>query len=189
MSYTNTESARADLLTALSAAKEPAAQWISFMELVHSLAPEVFSVGRPSKKDIERSFIGEAGFKSWREMIETPVDQGGLGWSWSTWVQWSRAWRTLEDQPVLNRAALTPAQVNRLAERVRKGDAEWPERPEDAKSLLRPPVSPEAPKTATGDAVALAEAQARVAELERALEAMKKSPLRRLLSWVTSFFR
>lgn len=130
---------RSQLLDALEDARDPSTHWQRFMALVHGLAPDVFSRGRPSADAIRDSFIGQAGFKSWREMLETPVEQGGLGWSWSAWRQWSRAWATLQEHPGIADAGLTPAQTNRLAEKCRNQDVPIPEAPEAAMELLKRP--------------------------------------------------
>lgn len=90
-------------------------QWMLFMAAVREQLPAVLSRGRPSKRDIAASPIGALGFSTWREMCEAPVEQRGLGLSWSTWRQWSRAWSVVQQHPSLERAPLTAAEVNRLA--------------------------------------------------------------------------
>lgn len=90
-------------------------QWMLFMAALREQLPAVLSRGRPSKKDIEASVIGALGFSTWREMCEAPVDQRGLGLSWSTWRQWSRAWSVVQQHPNLEGAQLTAAEVNRIA--------------------------------------------------------------------------
>jgi hypothetical protein len=140
------------ILEALSEAQDPAVHWQRFMALVHELAPNVFSPGRPSAADIEHSFIGQAGFKSWRAMVEAPRSEGGLEWSWSTWRQWSRAWAAIQASPGLD-GAFTPAQVNRVSEQCRRAGVPVPALPEGVEAILDRSTSlpsPSTPKTPQG---------------------------------------
>lgn len=102
------------LLDALGTENEPD-RWMTFMETVTELLPDVLAPGRPSTAAIQRCVIGQLGFRSWTEMVEAPVDARGLGWSWSSWKQWRRAWSAVERAPWLRQSGLTPAQVNAIA--------------------------------------------------------------------------
>lgn len=102
------------LLDALGTANEPD-RWMVFMETVTELLPDVLAPGRPSAAAIQRCMIGQLGFASWTAMIEAPVDERGLGWSWSAWKQWRRAWASVERAPWLRQSGMTPAQINALA--------------------------------------------------------------------------
>jgi flagellar biosynthesis chaperone FliJ len=104
---------RTKLLEALGTENQPG-QWMDFMEAVTRLLPEVLSVGAPSIDTIQKSAIGQLGFKSWREMIEAPQERGGLGWNFSAWKAWRRAWRRVQDYPYLRNLQLTSSEVNRL---------------------------------------------------------------------------
>lgn len=101
-------------------------QWMVFMRTVHEHLPDVLSKGRPSKSAIEASPIGALGFTSWRAMCETPVEDGGLGLSWSTWRQWSRAWAVLLQNHRLQNAPLTAAEVNRIAAEAKAAGESMP---------------------------------------------------------------
>lgn len=105
------QEARAELIDALKAAENPAA-WMIFMEVVTRLMPEVLSPGRPSAEIIQRSVIGQLGFKSWAEMIEAP---NGLAWNVSGWKAWRRAWAVVQEHPWLRAQPLTSSEVNTLA--------------------------------------------------------------------------
>lgn len=108
----------ADLVTALGSENVPN-QWMHFMATVRRHLPEVLSKGRPSRQAIEASVIGALGFSTWRELLEAPVDQGGLALSWSTWRQWSRAWAVIVERPALQGEPLTAAEVNRMASQAK----------------------------------------------------------------------
>lgn len=105
------EKARAELLSALDEADNPAA-WMGFMESVTRLLPDVLSAGRPSSDAIARSVIGQLGFKSWQEMVEAPVDANGLGWNIHTWRAWRRAWATVQANPWLMGQPFTYSEIN-----------------------------------------------------------------------------
>lgn len=120
---------RADLVTALGSENVPN-QWMRFMAMVRRHLPEVLSQGRPSRQAIEASMIGALGFSTWREMLEAPVDQGGLALSWSTWRQWSRAWAVISERPALQGEPLTAAEVNRLVSQSKDEGLAFPHDPE-----------------------------------------------------------
>lgn len=120
------KAARSDLLAALGSENNPA-QWMDFMDTVRSHLPDVLSRGRPSSDAIKKSLIGKFGFTTWRQMVEAPTDQYGLGWSWSAWRQWSRAWKIIEDHPALRNVQITAAQTNKLAELVKAENVQFPE--------------------------------------------------------------
>lgn len=101
-------------------------QWMLFMAAVRELLPAVLSRGRPTKAAIDSSPIGALGFSTWREMCEAPVEQRGLGLSWSTWRQWSRAWSVVQQHPNLEDAPLTAAEVNRIAAEAKSAGEPMP---------------------------------------------------------------
>jgi len=106
--------ARAELLSALAVADNPAA-WMVFMEAVTRLMPDVLSSGRPSTDAINSSPIGQLGFKSWQSMIEAPADAHGLAWNFHMWKAWRRAWATVLANPWLRAQAFTYSEINSLA--------------------------------------------------------------------------
>lgn len=110
----NAKSAQAELLEALGTENNPA-QWLVFMTAVTKLLPQILKAGRPSAEEINSSIIGQLQFKSWQEMLEAPVIDGGLGWNISAWKAWRRAWTTVQAHPWLLDAALTSSEVNTLA--------------------------------------------------------------------------
>lgn len=94
------ENARFELLSALQSADNPSG-WMAFMEAVTRLLPDILSSGRPSTDAIMLSPIGQLGFKSWKEMIEAPVDAHGLGWNFHGWKEWRRSWGVVLENPWL----------------------------------------------------------------------------------------
>lgn len=120
---------RSELVAALGSENVPN-QWMHFMAMVRRHLPEVLSRGRPSRQAIEASVIGALGFTTWRELLEAPLDQGGLALSWSTWRQWSRAWAVISERPALQGQPLTAAEVNRLASQAKTEGLAFPSDPE-----------------------------------------------------------
>lgn len=116
---------RSDLLNALGTENVPN-QWMHFMATVRQHLPEVLSRGRPTKQAIDASVVGALGFTSWRALLEAPTDAGGLGLTWSTWRQWSRAWAIVQKHPSLENAPLTAAEINRLHSEARASDRAMP---------------------------------------------------------------
>lgn len=125
---------RADLVAALGSENVPN-QWMHFMAMVRRHLPEVLSRGRPSRQAIEASVIGALGFTTWRELLEAPLDQGGLALSWSTWRQWSRAWAVISERPALQSEPLTAAEVNRLASQAKNEGQAFPNDPDGLEAL------------------------------------------------------
>lgn len=110
-----------ELFKTLRDADNPSA-WMTFMETVTRLLPDVLSSGRPSKDSIQKSAIGQLGFNSWQEMIEAPADQNGLAWNISAWKAWRRAWATVQSNPWLRNENLTSSEVNTLANEFKSSD-------------------------------------------------------------------
>lgn len=105
--------AHTQLLAALGTEANPA-QWMTFMDTVTRLLPEVLSPGRPPKEVIQRCAIGQLGFTSWKAMIEAPTDSGGLGWNESGWKAWRRAWTLVQTYPWLRQEPLNSSEVNTI---------------------------------------------------------------------------
>ena len=123
------ESARsihAELLTALGTETNPS-QWMLFMDAVTRLLPDVLSPGRPTREAIQRSAIGQLGFKSWREMIESPIDAGGLGWNWSGWKAWRRAWTIVQAYPWLREQPIGSSELNALQQELSRSETPFPQ--------------------------------------------------------------
>lgn len=118
-------SAHAELLGALGTENNPG-QWMEFMQAVTRLLPDVLSSGRPTKEAINRSPIGQLGFASWQAMIEAPVAVSGLGWNFSAWKAWRRAWSVVQVQPWLLDQSITSSELNTLANDLRKDGIQFP---------------------------------------------------------------
>ena len=108
------KTAHAELIQALGTENNPA-QWLTFMQAVTKLMPEILKKGRPTAEAINKSVIGQLGFSSWQAMIEAPVSAGGLGWNVSAWRAWRRAWGVVQAYPWLLEAGLSSSEVNTLA--------------------------------------------------------------------------
>lgn len=127
-------SAHAELLAALGTEANPA-QWMVFMSTVTRLLPEVLSPGRPTRAAIQRSAIGQLGFKSWREMLEAPTDADGLGWNWSGWKAWRRAWTTVQAYPWLRDQPMGSSEINTLQLECSRTGQPFPQSPEEFETL------------------------------------------------------
>lgn len=119
------KSTHAELLAALGT-EANAGQWMTFMQAVTRLLPDVLSVGRPTAEAIKRSAIGQLGFSSWAAMIEAPTDAGGLGWNVSAWRAWRRAWSVVQAYPWLRDQPMSSSEVNVLAAEVKRNGAPFP---------------------------------------------------------------
>jgi len=80
--------------------------WIDFMMRVDELAPFLFQPGRPTAQQIEASIIGQAGCKSWSELIDR------LGWNESGWRAWSRAFKIVKNHDYLKDVRPTASAIN-----------------------------------------------------------------------------
>ena len=118
-------SAHAELLAALGTETNPG-QWMLFMSAVTRLLPDVLSSGRPTKEAIQRCAIGQLGFSSWQAMIEAPVAANGLGWNFSAWKAWRRAWSVVQTNSWLLDAGLSSAEVNAIAQECRQSGTDLP---------------------------------------------------------------
>lgn len=128
--------AQAELYKTLRDADNPAA-WMCFMETVTRLLPDVLSSGRPSAESIQRSAIGQLGFKSWAEMIEAPAEHNGLAWNMSAWKAWRRAWATVQTNPWLRSLPLTSSEINTVANDTRRLGKPFPGSLEELQELQR----------------------------------------------------
>jgi len=119
------EAIRAELLAAVGTENVPN-QWAIFMRTVRHHMPDVLARGRPTREAIQRSPIGQLGFSSWRDMLDAPTAEGGLGLGWSKWREWSRAWKVIADLDGLADAPITAAEVNRVAQQAKEAGEEVP---------------------------------------------------------------
>lgn len=135
MIMTSPAQARAELLKTLGT--ENGASWVEFMQTVTRLLPDVLSAGRPSADAIRRSLIGQLGFTSWAEMIEAPLDAGGLGWNISAWKAWRRAWAVVQEHPWLLGAGLSSSEINTLAQECKRDGLPFPQSAEALEALRK----------------------------------------------------
>jgi len=124
-----------DQLVAALGTENTPGQWMAFMRTVTRLLPDVLSSGRPSKEAIQRCPIGQLGFSSWQEMIEAPTDVSGLGWNFSAWKAWRRAWSVVQAYPWLETQPLTSSEVNTLALDCKRDDLPFPQSAEELEAL------------------------------------------------------
>lgn len=124
INHRQAEEIRAELLAAVGTENVPN-QWSIFMRTVRHHMPDVLARGRPTREAIERSPIGQLGFSSWRDMVDTPTAEGGLGLGWSKWREWSRAWKVISDTELAD-APITAAEVNRVAQQAKEAAEEVP---------------------------------------------------------------
>lgn len=117
--------AHAELLAALGTENNPN-QWMYFMGAVTRRLPDVLTSGRPTKEAIQRSAIGQLGFTSWQAMIEAPVEASGLGWNFSGWKAWRRAWTLVQAYPWLRHEPLTASEVNTIALDCKRDGVQFP---------------------------------------------------------------
>lgn len=94
---------------------ESTGKWIEFMDSVGASLPFLLrSAGRPTTEEIARSQITAGGFTSWRQMIETSPDLGGLGWSYDTYKAWKKAYNLVLKHPYLRDLALSSSEINTI---------------------------------------------------------------------------
>jgi len=165
--------AHSELLSALGTEANPA-QWMEFMEAVTRLLPAVLSVGRPTAEAINRSPIGQLGFRSWQAMIEAPTHANGLGWNIHSWKAWRRAWVAVQAYPWLRTQPMTANEVSTLVADVKREGMPFPQSAEEARQiqeLMR--AASEARRANTAQAIQqqLTAAQFAVTDLQQQLAA------------------
>jgi hypothetical protein len=102
-----------ELLVALGSENNPQ-QWLEFMSVMRSHLPFLIGGTKPTKAQYEGSIIGALGFKSWAEMVSSPVEDSGLNWSINTWNKWSQAYNVVISNPYLKDTELTYVQILKL---------------------------------------------------------------------------
>ena len=93
---------------------ESSDNWINFMDYIHQELSLILKIGKPRAVDIENSFIGQVGFKSWREMIDAREDEGGLAWNHASFDAWKRAYSVVLKHSYLRELELTASQINTM---------------------------------------------------------------------------
>lgn len=170
----NAQDVRQELVAALGTENQPV-QWMTFMDTVTRLLPDILSPGRPSTEAIKCSPIGQLGFKSWQAMIEAPADSGGLAWNFSAWKAWRRAWAVVQAHPWLRDQALTSSEINTLANDLKRRAKPFPGSPAELQQLEQEKLATAEQKraeTLTAAQEALAEARKALAETEGRLAAL-----------------
>ncbi|MEZ8968755.1 hypothetical protein AB4347_02010 [Vibrio breoganii] len=137
MNITQFESPRAresheELKLALGTENNPA-QWMMFMETVERLLPELSEQGRLPKEVLTRTFIGQLGFESWKEYVESSE---GLNWKIGGWNAYRRAWSSVKVAPYLREMEIKAGWVNSLARSLAKDGLDFPETKADLDALL-----------------------------------------------------
>ena len=102
-----------ELLIALGSENNPQ-QWLEFMSVMRSHLPFLVGGTKPTKAQYESSIIGSLGFKSWVEMVQSPIEESGLSWSINTWNKWSQAYNVVLTNPYLKDTELTYVQILKL---------------------------------------------------------------------------
>ncbi|MBT48652.1 MAG: hypothetical protein CL491_00915 [Acinetobacter sp.] len=160
---TTAKQAHQELLTALGSENNPA-QWLVFMNTAKAHLPFLFKNGRPTKKQIENSIIGQLGFSSWSEMVKADQNKQGLAWSWSSWKKWSKAFKVVNEYAYL-------AEMNITANAVMKFKSTFKDDfPASAEALEQAKAETKARKEKE-EAEKVSNLKARVSELEQQLVA------------------
>ena len=79
-------------LTRLLANEVDNSLWVTFVEMAIEHLPQLNdkSGGRIPLAIIENSFVGELGFTSWGEYLQTTTKKGGLGWTLTGWKRYKK---------------------------------------------------------------------------------------------------
>ena len=85
------------------------------MDLINNELSVILKRGKPSKNEIDNSVIGRSGFSSWKEMVETTVEKGGLGWNISGWNSYRRAYRIVQQHSYLRETDLSASMISTLS--------------------------------------------------------------------------
>ena len=93
---------------------ESGSAWLDFMDYIHEELADILQRGKPSEEKIANSIIGKSGFTSWKEMINAPTQAGGLGWNYSTFDLWKRAYKVVLEFPYLRGEELTASLINTI---------------------------------------------------------------------------
>lgn len=147
---------------------ESGTAWLNFMDHVKAELSQVLKAGKPRQIDIENSIIGQNGFSSWKEMIESPTDQKGLGWNYSTFDMWKRAYNVVLKFPFLrSQEELTPSLINTI---WRETKPNFPDSAENLALHMEKRTSKQRDKQQNS----LKDAQKRNDELTKQLEARER---------------
>ncbi|MCG6202040.1 hypothetical protein [Psychromonas antarctica] len=93
--------------------------WIDFMDHIYDKFSDILKKGKPKYSAISSSIIGRSGFNSWREMIETKENKGGLGWKYSSFDSWKRAYSIVKKHPYLREKNISASQINSMSRKTK----------------------------------------------------------------------
>lgn len=99
--------------------------WMEFVRIVLQHIPALSNRGRPPADVIASSFVGTLGFSSWKDYVVTPVKNGGLGWSATTWKRWTEAYALTQAHGWIATGNFSADEVRSLARDY--SDGEWPQ--------------------------------------------------------------
>jgi hypothetical protein len=158
--HSNTaQQTREELLIALGSENNPS-QWLVFMRSIKERLPFLMAK-RPTNEQYENSAIGQLGFNTWREMLETPRKDGGLGWSWGSWNLWKLAFTHVTEFPYLT-------ELDVKAHIIRDMKKEFPDFPVNIEELEKAQAGVSAQK-AEVESNKVANMKAKIIELEQQL--------------------
>ncbi|MEZ9301603.1 hypothetical protein AB4137_00270 [Vibrio breoganii] len=121
-----------ELVLALGTENNPS-QWMVFMETVERLLPELNEQGRLPKEILNRTLVGQLGFSSWKDYVES---KNGLNWKIGGWNAYRRAWSTVKQAPYLRAKDVKAGWINSLSRKLAKADQELPETNEELDTWL-----------------------------------------------------
>ncbi|MDX1573808.1 MAG: hypothetical protein R3341_07240 [Methylophaga sp.] len=87
--------------------------WIEIMDYCCEQVPYLLKSGTPSEDDLEKSLIGELGFKSWRSFLED------IGWSMNTWRYWRKAYGVVLKHKYLRKVQPKKSHIHFIKARYR----------------------------------------------------------------------
>jgi hypothetical protein len=161
--------AHKELLESLGSENNPQ-QWMIFMDAIDKHIPEMSSKGRLSAQTIERSLIGQLGFKSWKDYVESPLKNGGLNWSIGGWNSFRRAWTLVKEYPFLRQQEIKAGWLNALANELKKDDIEFPKTARELEEIQ----NKKSEKKAENKNSQLNDANEKIAELQSKIESLRK---------------
>jgi hypothetical protein len=99
--------------------------WVSFVETAIKHLPQLDdkSGGRIPISIIENSFVGELGFTSWGEYLQTDTKKGGLGWTLTGWKRYKESYNLVCENSWLKELNLSVEQIRGLKKEYKK---DWP---------------------------------------------------------------
>lgn len=102
------------------------ASWMQFMDEIRQSMPFLLEQGRPTSEQIQNSPIGEAGYTSWKDYVESE-----LNWNQHSWRAWQKAYKHVLQHPWLREVEATASQINTRFNKENAPDSvdEWQLKP------------------------------------------------------------